>query len=327
MPSSKPPSKPSAPSKPVLTAQGWRTPLQPSMKRRMANWDYTQPSIYMLTFAVEGRRPLLGALVGASAGEARIEPTPLGRMVAAEFHGIPRYYPQIRIISLQLMPDHIHGILYVTQPLPRPLGLVLSGFKKGCERQQQALSGSAPVSRLWEEGFNDKVLYGRGQLQRMIDYLKDNPRRLWLKRSNKKYFEQQQVVLKGRAFMAMGNLALLQRPLLAVHIRRKWAEQERRDNMNRYILQARQGVVLVGAFISQWEKMVLQQAEQEQLSVVRLVENGFSELYKPGGTAFDACSEGRLLLLAPWEHHNTRETITRAQCQQLNLMAETICEP
>ena len=321
-------SKPSHPAKPQLTEDGWRTPVQPSMKRRMAGWDYTQPSIYMLTLVVEDRRPLLGTLVGGDPQAAHIEPSALGSMVAAEFLGIPRYYPQIRIIICQLMPDHLHGILHVVQSLPRPLGQVVSGFKKGCERKRQTLASAQPAlaPRLWEEGFNDKVLYGHDQLRHMVAYVRDNPRRLWLKRHRCSYFEQQQVTLKGLSFVAMGNLSLLQRPLLAVHIRRKWDEQERRDNMNNYILQARHGAVLVGAFISPYERQVLLQTEQERLPVVRLLENGFPELYKPGGAAFDACAEGRLLLLAPWGHHNGRETISRNQCQQLNAMAEKICD-
>lgn len=56
-----------------------------------------------------------------------------------------------------------------------------------------------------------------------------------------------------------------------------------------------------------------------------LVENGFTPLTKPKGEQFEACSEGRLLLLAPWPHHNEKRKITASQCQALNLMATAIC--
>ena len=51
---------------------------------------------------------------------------------------------------------------------------------------------------------------------------------------------------------------------------------------------------------------------------------GFPKLYKPSGEAFDACSEGLLLQVSPWEYHMERKTITRAQCLELNAMAEGI---
>lgn len=35
--------------------------------------------------------------------------------------------------------------------------------------------------------------------------------------------------------------------------------------------------------------------------------------------------QGKLLTLAPWEHHNKRKKITAEQCQQMNLMALEIC--
>ena len=72
--------------------------------------------MYMITMTTEGRRPLFGRIVGrcdAPAGSKdapRIELSPLGQRVSDEWWGIPRYYPQVEIIALQMMPDHMHGI-------------------------------------------------------------------------------------------------------------------------------------------------------------------------------------------------------------------------
>ena len=59
--------------------------------------------------------------------------------------------------------------------------------------------------------------------------------------------------------------------------------------------------------------------------IIIVQENGFAPLAKPGGKRFDACTRGRLLLLAPWEHHNDRRIIKQQQCWQLNDMAAAIC--
>ena len=38
------------------------------------------------------------------------------------------------------------------------------------------------------------------------------------------------------------------------------------------------------------------------------------------------CAAGKLLILAPWQHHNERLTIRCDQCLELNTMAHTICQ-
>jgi hypothetical protein len=49
-------------------------------------------------------------------------------------------------------------------------------------------------------------------------------------------------------------------------------------------------------------------------------------LYKPAGESFEACSEGRLLQISPWEHHLGRRIISREQCLQLNRLAALIAD-
>ena len=87
---------------------------------------------------------------------------------------------------------------------------------------------------------------------------------------------------------------------------------------------ARGGAVLVSPAISPGEKRVMRTAFNAKMPMIVLVENGFTEYSKPLGEQFDACAEGRLLLLAPWEHHTDKRKLTAQQCQQLNLMAQEI---
>ena len=94
---------------------------KPSMLRRCVDHDYTERMIYMVTMITEGRRPLFGKVTGRSDAPADSEQTPrmelseLGRRVEAEWLGIPRYYPQVEIIALQMMPDHLHGIIFIKE--------------------------------------------------------------------------------------------------------------------------------------------------------------------------------------------------------------------
>ena len=120
-----------------------------SMKRRDIHHDYTARRMYMITLEVEGRRPVFGHLVGnpfaqrGSSDESRIELSALGKAVQTEWLNIHLHYPQIEVMAIQMMPDHLHGILYVREPLPVHLGKVISGFKTGCRKAQRALEAAA----------------------------------------------------------------------------------------------------------------------------------------------------------------------------------------
>ena len=120
-----------------------------SMKRRDDHHDYTERRMYMITLEVEGRRPVFGRLVGnafapkGSKDEPRIELTALGQAVQSEWMGIHEYYPQVEVMAVQMMPDHMHGILFVREQLPVHLGQVISGFKAGCRKAEKALIAAA----------------------------------------------------------------------------------------------------------------------------------------------------------------------------------------
>ncbi len=305
----------------------WAGQAVPSMKRRRVGHDYQGRCIYMITLVVAGRRPLLGRLTGDGIDTpAVLSPSQLGHAVLTELDNIHGHYPAIEVIARQLMPDHLHFILYVRAPIGVHLSRVISGYKGGCNREYRALCGLDGRAALWEEGFNDRILDGKGHLQRMIDYLHDNPRRLAIRHHQPRYFEVQRNVTVGdHTFSAIGNTFLLNAPCrLQVQCSRRLTQEEIAATRERFLERAREGAVLVSPSISPGEKTVMTAAMDEGWPTIILLENGFGELAKPGGRYFDACAQGRLLLLAPWHHHNTREAITRDQCLSLNDMAAAI---
>ena len=221
------------------------------------------------------------------------------------------------------MPDHLHGIIHVTERLPRHLGHVINGFKIGCNRVARELS----LSPLWEEGYNDRILQGKGQLNAMFRYLQDNPRRLWTKRNHPEFFKaQQDIIIGGQNVTVMGNRFLLDSPnKVAVKCSRKMTDEELEHTMTRCLMMAQRGAVLVSPRISPGEKAVMDMVHEAGFPFIQLLENGFSPMWKPGGEMFNACASGQVLLVAPWPYHSDRHTITRDQCNQLNDLAARIC--
>ena len=305
----------------------WAGDLKPSMKRRRVGHDYQSRCIYMVTLVVKERRPLLGTITGD--GEmipAIVEHSPLGRAVIQNLVNIPSFYPEIEIWTFQLMPDHLHAIFFVKERIPVHLGKVINGFKVGCNRAYRELV-KGDLTGLWEDGYNDIILDQEGQLQRMKRYILDNPRRLAIKRTHPDLFRVQRNIKAGDfTFAALGNVFLLDAPcLMQVQCTRKLTTQQIHDTVQQFLTHAQNGAVLVSPSISPGEKAVMKAAFEYGFPVIVLQENGFAPLAKPGGRRFNACAEGRLLLLAPWEHHNDKRVIKRSQCLDLNEMARTIC--
>ena len=376
----------------------------PSYKRRLNDWGYSQPRIYMLTLAIEGRRPLLGTLAGdvglptTAPNGPRLIPSELGAAVLQEVDGIPHYYPQITIIARQLMPDHLHILLYVKRPLPVHLGQVVAGFKAGCNKQWRLMQGEAqrgeaqwregqwkeaqrgeaqwrnhwapdqapnqalgqvpggasvgglvpgssaaggsvpggvsvgglvPGSSaarnkglLWEQGYHDRVLSGEGQLQRLVDYIRENPRRSLMRRQHAEWFRPFSITAAGTNLQAFGNIELLHAPhRQAVRISSRITAEERNRQQQELLSAARQGTILISPFISTGERFVEETSLQEHLPIVKLLPNGFSPYYKPQDHYFEACSEGRLLLLTPYPYSTQKVILTRAVCNYLNVLA------
>jgi hypothetical protein len=250
------------------------------------------------------------------------------------------------------MPDRFHGIIFIKEEMDISLGQVICGFMIWCTKAYHRVIQAAytlptklkvgdvrisaytptmpcfrpTLSPLWEKGYHDRPLRRNGQLQHMIDYVKNNPRRLWMRRHSAHFFRlHQDVRIGAHVFTAKGDMTLLQRPMHAVHVRRRFSEEERRAYMNRCIIAARQGKVLIGAFISEYEQQVRTVALAEGHTVIQLTTDVLTEYYKPYGSLFDACSNGQLLLLSQREGEcGYSRRITREECNTLNTLAEEI---
>ena len=165
---------------------------------RCDNHDYFAPCIYEITVNLEDwRSAALGRIVVDSRDNlgapfsAHCELSEMGKAVADCWESIPRFYPQIKIIGKQVMPEHFHGLL-------------------------------------WKEGFQDTILWREGQLENMIAYLHANPIRRALKAANPQLFHQViDLEVDGLHFSALGNRHLLDRPLVQVQCSRRDFAYER----------------------------------------------------------------------------------------------------
>ena len=158
----------------------------------------------------------------ASSSAALIALTPFGLEVDALIRAIPTWCPQVRILRHVVMPNHIHMVVQVIAHLPekQALGNVINRFKSYVNRAYKHIALGLPASTLvevanakpaqsltqhyvrkqgrgcthpknglvFEADFHDRIAFSQQQLQRMLQYVDDNPKRLWQITQNRQYF-------------------------------------------------------------------------------------------------------------------------------------------
>lgn len=346
------------------TAPGWvrgedgsfRRETIHRMGRRSKNWDYRGKGTYLITIAAAKRgagvfgrvcaEPLAapGGLtrVCAEPLAARFKPNALGEIIERAWGELKENWPRITLLESQIMEDHFHGVLASSGFLEKPLGAIIGSFK--------ARSSSAAGFPLWATGYVDTILFDDEAKRKAIEYVRDNPRRLAIKRANPALFKVLRELTIGGIgrFSAIGNEFLLKAPIIfQVQCSRRdfayargpkgellksepprvktAAFDEKRAEL---LAEVENGAVVISPAISEGERELARVAYDAGARVITLSNKGFSPLYKPGGRYFEACADGRLLMLAPinWPYEPGEKKITRASACALNRIAQLIAK-
>lgn len=316
-------------------------------------WHWQEPGevwkgvgIYHITMVVSSRKPLLGELVipANDPEQAHVVLSAFGEEIKDCVKTIPDFHPEIQILALRMMPDHVHFILHVRRKMDIGIRAAMRGFWQAAKSIGRAYTSSIDPDgirnneRRLDPVFSEKPfirpMSRRGQLQSMIHYVLMNPQRLATKHLKPGYFYVQHgVEIGGRIYEAVGNIKLLQAArIVPVHVRSMWvrdaeehgADKALRDYKNGCVRAAREGAVLVSPFINEHEKAVLDFVMHEERPIIYIADNGFGKYYKPSAGVFDAVAEGRMLILSPWTYDAKKKGVTRAECIEMNKMAEEI---
>ena len=337
--------------------------------------------IYHITFVVTGRQPLLGELV-IDHEEPRCLPTDLGRAISHDLDEIQQRRPYVRLLAKQLMPDHIHVLLYVTDDCSVSIKEIARGMRQGwrqmattvsidpqmpsAEEYKQMPKGVAQipsaeeykqmpkegtqmpkgvaqmpkgVTQMPDTGTHQplfetpffRTLAHKGQLDTMIQYIHDNPRRAMLKQQNPDLFTLRRDTRVGElCFTSLGNLFLLDYPeKQPIICSRTLSEQQITAQQTDALYQAKNGCITVSAAISPGERQIARAVREAGAPLIILLKDGFpkagdphEKYYKPGGVYFEACAAGRLLLLEPTADTLTLPDIQRRTEQTLREKAE-----
>ena len=229
------------------------------------------------------------------------------------------------------------------------------------QRAQYYASHPRAQRPLFDDNYDDSILWRKGQLEAMLAYVKDNPRRAILKARVPQFMQSCLcLTIAGVRYSAFGNFLLLRRPLKAQVFCHRFARMEQltlderlehgysalpyppdtRTNVRytdtqawirdreAWINAAQNDTVLVTPGISPGERDMKNIAINSRLPLIHLQKEPITK--KPEGERFFACAEGSLLILAPWpddlDAMPSQFGGDYDRFHNMNLLAEQICK-
>lgn len=304
-------------------------PIIPHSCRRASWHDYHDRSIYLVTINKASAMPPFSSIVGvlnSHENPPRTQLTPLGEVVASKISALRHKFPFVKILRRSIMPEHVHIVVFVTQRTEYTLGDIVHYLKSECTLVYNHKDDHGNEAAVFDDRYHDRILTTGGQLRRILDYVSDNPRRR-LERMVYADLYQCRVICNGcgEQFAAYGNTQLLENPDIEVVI---ISSHDSPDELKRkklcWLRAIQSGGVIVSPFISQDERKVRDWAFENGGRIIYIVPNGFGERFSPKGLLHTLCGEGRLLIIAPFEHCFARKVVTREVCVKMNKLAQEI---
>lgn len=139
---------------------------------RKYGYDYTQPGGYFVTICTHHRDHLFGEII-----DRQMHRNAWGNVAAACWQAIPEHFPHSAIDSFVIMPNHIHGILFVDEGNTYTLGQIINVFKGAVTREINRTRPEHERDPIWQRNFHDTIIKDDAMLVQLREYMRQNPAR------------------------------------------------------------------------------------------------------------------------------------------------------
>lgn len=160
---------------------------------RKPTHDYRMPGGYAIVLNTEHRVEYFGEIINR-----RMHASVIGQIVIDEWERIAQLHPDVILDVYQLMPDHFHAIIILTQPpdptrnkptfqgnqyvyaakhlLPHSVSTIISAFKA---RVTKAVHAIYPhIIDVWQANYYDTCIRSEQHLRNTRAYILRNPQ-MW----------------------------------------------------------------------------------------------------------------------------------------------------
>ncbi|NLE46700.1 MAG: transposase [Chloroflexi bacterium] len=173
---------------------------------RLPGYDYAQAGAYFVTLCTQGRECLFGDVM-----DGVMQLNDAGLVAERCWLEIPTHFPRVVLDAVIIMPNHVHGILVITDstvvgannhstvgakdlsplrpsartPLPSgtsgTIGSVVRGFKIGVTKWMRHNTSHFDV---WQRDYYEHIIHNEESLRRIREYIVNNPLQWMLDREN-----------------------------------------------------------------------------------------------------------------------------------------------
>lgn len=154
--------------------------LKPSRKTiRLKDFDYSSAGYYFVTLVSHQRKKIFGEIT-----EGKIGLNQVGVIAEETWESIPLHFPNIKLDSFIVMPNHFHGIIQIKETgagststgstKNQPLGVVIGSFKSAVTKRVHGL-GLLVHERIWQRNYHEHIIRDELDYHRILDYIEQNP--------------------------------------------------------------------------------------------------------------------------------------------------------
>lgn len=138
---------------------------------RLKDYDYNLPGMYFVTINTHRNIPVFGQITQE---EMRLNPA--GKIVQNSWQNLPSIYPSLQLDAFIIMPNHLHGILFLTDESPntKSVSQIIRGFKTWTARKINEMRDEKGSS-VWQRSFYDHVIRDEQALDNIREYIVNNP--------------------------------------------------------------------------------------------------------------------------------------------------------
>lgn len=177
---------------------------------RLPGYDYTRAGAYFVTLCTWNRECLFGEVAGGEMVLSRF-----GQIAAQKWQEIPRHFPNTALDEWVVMPNHLHGIVWILEddaptsnrrdpgppadhpapvmrdaesldtagnddwphgPPPGSLGAIVGNFKSVTTRRINRMR-HIRGGRVWQRGYWERIVRDERALENIRRYIHNNPAR------------------------------------------------------------------------------------------------------------------------------------------------------
>ena len=176
---------------------------------RLKGYDYSSVGAYYVTIVVQGRECLFGEIID---GEMYLNE--YGEIVQKLWNEIPIHFPNVEVGAFGIMPNHVHGIIFITTkrrgearsvsprdnpnnniqdayvegtnnqdgetpPLRHPtLGQIVAYFKYQSTKAMNRIETDKAITKFWQRNYYEHIIRDEKDFQNKTNYIEANPS-LW----------------------------------------------------------------------------------------------------------------------------------------------------